>query len=139
MSRGFLIFAHDNAKIAYGTLALCAALSIKANLHHHDIALVTDDATLAVLMATYGEALVTATFEHRIITPKAPPMERRFYDGITSHILDWHNGSRHCAYALTPFDETIVIDADVLVQDKWLDLCFGSDNPVMMNHDIVAL
>lgn len=139
MSRGFLIFAHNNSKINYGTLAMCAALCIKTNLVNHDVALVADEATWAVLRATYDETLLAATFDHHIIEPACAPMERRFYDGVESHVLDWFNGSRHRAYEVTPFAETILLDADFLVQDNWLDLCFGSDNPVMMNHHVVAL
>jgi hypothetical protein len=139
MTRGFLIYAHNNAGIDYGVTALCAALMIKANLADHAVCLVTDSGTLDALRRDHGDALVDHAFEHVVLEPW-----RRVADGATArsyqdtrstrHSLPWYNGTRPSAYGHSPFEETILIDSDYLVMDRSLDLAWGGLPDVMINR-----
>lgn len=141
-SRGFLIFAHNNDMIDYGLVALINALMIKSNLRENAVALVTDEGTISWLRQNHA-SLVEKAFDHVIVVPwdKVDPSgERRYQDTLsTSHILPWRNGTRLDAYDLTPFDETIVIDADYLVMDKTLDAVWSLDTDVALNREAVTL
>lgn len=139
MTRGFLIFAHNNEQIDYTLIALCNALMIRANSNHPNVTLVTNQGSHDWLRKQQGE-LVDQAFDQIIIqkTPASGP--RRFQDtGSTTHTLKWHNGSRATAYDLTPYDETILLDADYLIMDRTLDHAWGSDSGFMMNRDVTTL
>ena len=144
ISRGFLIYAHNNEEIDYGKLALTCALMIKANAIEKAVCLVTDQGTLDWLIKSVGREKVDYAFDHiRLLTHDeytASATRKRFLDtSSTSKILSWFNGGRSSAYEISPFDETIMIDSDLLVQDTSLDLAWGNDEDVMINKRAVTL
>lgn len=139
MTRGFLIFAHNNEQVDYTLIALCNALMIRANSDHPNVTLVTNKGSRDWLQKQHGD-LAEKAFDHIIV--EAPPKSgsRRFNDtDSTSRTLKWHNGSRASAYDLSPYDETILLDADYLIMDRVLDHCWGSRCDFMMNRDVVTL
>ena len=142
-SRGFLIYAHNNEEIDYGKLAVCCALMIKANLKENNTCLVTDQGTLGWLRQNLGEELVNQAFNHIKVTDwsfQNSATQRKFYDTLsTGHQLTWYNGSRSSAYEMSPYDETIVLDSDVLVQDQMFDQVWGNAEEVLINRDALTL
>jgi hypothetical protein len=143
MSRGFLIYAHNNEEIDYGKLALICARMIKSNLRENQVCLVTDSGTISWLRNTVGAEVVSGAFDHIKILDtafRANSSQRRFQDTkSTQKSLTWYNGSRNSAFELSPFDETIILDSDVLVQDRMFDLVWGNDEDVLINCDAVTL
>jgi hypothetical protein len=143
-TRGFLIFAHNNEEVDYGKIALCSSLMIKANCKVNDVCLVTDQGTLDWLRKSMGDKLVDYAFQHVKIMSydevKTANAQRGFRDSAsTVKNLSWLNSTRSSAYELSPFDETIMIDSDVLVQDSLFDLVWGNDEDVLINRDVVTL
>ena len=62
-------------------------------------------------------------------------INRRSYKD-TSHnsmSLPFYNIDRCDAYDISPYDETILIDADYLIMSDVLNNCWGHDNKLMMN------
>ena len=60
---------------------------------------------------------------------------RRMYKD-TSHTakpLSFYNKDRADAYELSPYDETIIVDADYLILSDALNNCWGHNNEFMMN------
>ena len=51
----------------------------------------------------------------------------------TSKPLPFYNVDRCDAYNISPYDETILIDADYLILSDTLNSCWGHDNEFMMN------
>lgn len=49
------------------------------------------------------------------------------YDIDTQQFVEWKNIGRHHAYELSPYDETLVIDVDYVVQDRSLLQVFKQD------------
>jgi hypothetical protein len=143
-TKGFLIFAHNNEEVDYGKLAICCSLMIKANCKFNDVCLVTDQGTIDWLRKREGDELVDKAFQHikvvsydKVNTGNA---QRNFRDSAgTTKKLNWNNGTRSSAYELSPFDETIMIDSDVLVQDAMFDLVWENDEDVLINKDVVTL
>lgn len=143
-SKGFLIYAHNNEEIDYGKIALCCSLMIKANLRNHQVCLVTDQGTIDWLTSSLGSDLVEYAFDHVKVVGyddfQNKDNQKRFLDtNSTAKVLTWHNGSRSSAYELSPFDETVIIDSDLLVQDRSLDLVWGNCEDVMINRDVLTL
>jgi len=51
----------------------------------------------------------------------------------------WHNTTRYTAYEISPYEETILLDADYLVQSPNLDLLWGSEEEFRINKNIILL
>jgi hypothetical protein len=144
MSKGFLIYAHNNEEVDYGKFAICCALMIKRNLKVNNTCLITDQGTMDWLSRNQTPELIAAAFDHiKIVnyaTSHGGSKQKKFLDtSHTSKMLSWHNGSRNTAYDLTPFDETIILDCDVLVQDSSFDLVWNNDEDIMINCQAVTL
>lgn len=142
MSRGYLMFAHNNPQVDYGLMALCNALMIKANSAEGQVAVITDEGTYNWLVESRGEKLVKKAFDHVLLHAPPPPstQKRRFNDTqYTNFDLPWHNATRTSVYDHTPFDETILLDSDYLICDSVLDQVWGSPGDVRMNRKAITL
>jgi len=102
LSQGALIFAFNNEATDYIAMAAWSAKNIRRHLNL-PVAVVTDNPEIA---AQYQ-------FEHIIATVADTGGTRHFADyGAT---VTWHNAGRINAYELSPFDQTLVLDADYVV------------------------
>ena len=110
LSQGVLIFAFNNEATDYLAMAAWSAKNIRRHLNL-PVAVVTDAPEVA---AKY-------TFEHIIATVADTGGSRYFEDYGTN--VTWHNAGRVNTYELSPFDQTIVLDADyVVASDALLDV-----------------
>ena len=102
LTQGVLIFAFNNEATDYIAMAAWSARNIRRHLNL-PVAIVTDDP------ATAAEH----KFEHVIVTAPDTGGTRHFADYNAT--VTWHNAGRVNAYNLTPYDQTIVLDADYVV------------------------
>lgn len=139
MNRGVLMHALNNEQIDYTLIALCNALAIR---HYLDVpvCLVTTQGSVAWLRQKYA-TLVDRAFQQIIFyDDRLPVGTRRFQDTLsTQRMLRWSNLNRVDSYALTPFEETLLIDADYLILDDSLKHVWGTAHEVMLNRDIIPL
>lgn len=135
--RGMLMFAHNNGLFDYGKMAYASALGA---VHHIDapISLVTDEETWGNLLDGYPRA--EKLFDTPILIEHENKHQRHFglADGSAKKAL-YHNTSRLRAYELSPYDETLMIDTDVLIQDSSLENVWGSSACIRMNQKISEL
>lgn len=121
-SRGALIFAFNTATVDYVSIAVNAAKLVK---HTLDLptTLITDMHVTNPVFDTVQ--IVKNTFSN----------SRTGYDSGTQ----WRNGNRYSAYALSPYDETLLIDSDYLVLDKNLLKLFDctTDYKIMYNNNFL--
>ena len=111
MTTGALIFAYNNEEIDYVKLAAWNA----RNIHKHldiPVAVVTDSVD------------VPDVFDVVIRTPKSGT-DQRYFEDIGTHVT-WYNGNRSDAYNLTPWEKTLVLDADYIVCHNGLRNLFNS-------------
>ena len=137
LARGYVMFAHNNSNVDYGTMALCNALLIKKNLKYNNIALVSDSGTVGHLESTYSETVMRAAFDRIIIdeVDRADAGIRKFNDTRYSSFTDsYTNINRPNVYDLSPFDETVLVDADYLMLDNTMDLVWGNIEEFMCNR-----
>ncbi len=59
--------------------------------------------------------------------------KRPMYKDGKFTIVNWHNLDRLTAYDVSPFEETILIDSDYLIQNSVLNSVWGSKKPMLMN------
>lgn len=129
MSRGVLIHAVNNEQIDYTLIAQCNALMIKSHLKV-PVALITNQASDHL---TAFDQIIIQKNDHSV-------GDRRFFDTPSvGHLLPWYNTTRADSYRLSPFDETLLIDADYLVMDGTLNGVWGSPHEVMLNRRIIPL
>lgn len=143
MSKGALLFAHNNTEIDYVKIAACNALMIKSNLGVNTT-LVTDAGTHNWAKESLGEELLQECFEqiieidHDYVYSQRNP--RIFRDtSFTTKQLPFYNCDHWMAYELSPYDETLFIDADYLIMSDALNNVWGSDQDIMINHDVEEL
>jgi len=102
MSKGAIIIANDTEQIEYVRLARISARLITKNLAL-PVALVTDRAV------DYPE------FEKVIVVDRKNNNRRSTNMNSESQTLDWYNLNRTDIYDLTPWDRTLLVDADMLI------------------------
>ena len=138
MPRGYVMFAHNNPSIDYGTLALCNALLIKKNLKEHAVALITDSGTIGWLEQQYADEIIRLAFD-RIIIDELKDSEagsRRYHDTRYTNFIDsYKNTNRPNVFDISPFEETVMIDSDYLMLDNTMDLVWDNVEDFMCNRE----
>ena len=100
--RGYFTFAKNTDAVNYLEIAYLQALSIKCTQNINDYAIAVDDTTLELIKDKHKQV-----FDHIILIPE--PSDEIYGD-------EWK------AWYLTPFRETIKLDADILFTrniDHW--------------------
>jgi hypothetical protein len=138
MTKGFLMFAHNNEEIDYLKLATINAYLIKQNCDVHDITVVTNQHSYDYTVGELGKEFVHNAISNIVITEKDKNFKRannRLYKDTshTSKPLPFYNVDRCDAYKISPYDETLLIDADYLILSNNLNSCWGHNNELMMN------
>ncbi len=121
MSQGFLLFAHDNEEIDYALLAAWCARRINVYLDK-PVSLVTDQATATRLGKN------KRYFDQIILSDIPRHQKRRYHD----RFLNFNNYDRCHAWDLTPYEETMVIDTDIVIQSTAMNRVWGSDHHLMV-------
>lgn len=124
MKNGCLLFAHDG-NIDYGSQAVLSAALVKKYLNV-PVSLVSDKKTVENINLKFKNL----PFEHIIEIEKPNSNnQRRLYDAESKDykIFNFINSNRHSAYALTPYDRTLVIDTDFLIFSDNLSKYWNSD------------
>lgn len=129
MTRGALIFAYDNEAVDYVAMAAWSA----ARIHRHldiPVCLITDSTD-----STLGHAF------DQVITVAAPDTQQHRYFRDYKTAGTWRNHNRVNAYDLSPWDHTLLLDADYVVASDQLSLLFDIDQDFLVHdraHDITG-
>lgn len=126
MSKGVLLFAHNNSEINYAKLAIFAAKRAKQFLEV-PVSVVTDDKSIF-------DDLDSSVFDKIIqIDSKVDGNFKYYADGADKNSrAEWKNTSRYTAYDATPYDETLVIDVDYIVNSKTLNYCWNQPHDFLI-------
>jgi hypothetical protein len=138
MSRGVLMYAHNNSEIDYFKIACANALMVKKNLNV-PVTIVTDEGTVGWGKKALGEEFVNSCFDNIVLVDKKHNYEnsRAYNDtSFSTKSLQFYNCNHWEAYDLTPYDETLFIDSDYLIMSNALNNCWGSYDDVMINKHI---
>ena len=119
MTTGAVIFAYNNEAFDYVRMAAWTAANVRRHLDI-PVALVTDQPT-------------DHEFEHVILHP-TPPRDRRWFEDAKCQVA-WNNWSRPDVWDLTPWDRTLLIDADYVVASDRLRALLDHPGEVFFCHD----
>lgn len=117
MSRGILLFAFNNGNYNYYEMAVATAKRANYFLNL-PVTIVTDSMSLPETQ--------TYTFDHTILV--SAQTDNVNHNGI------WFNKGRYRAYELTPYDETILLDTDYLINSSTLLKLFDIYNDFMCHN-----
>ena len=106
MTTGVLIFAYNNEHIDYLAMANWSAKNIRRHLD------------LPVAVVTNELPPDEYKFEQIILAKTESTSRRKFTD--IEETVTWYNGNRMDAYALSPWSQTLVLDADYVVASDQL-------------------
>jgi hypothetical protein len=130
MTRGALIFAFNNEQTDYVAMAgWCAR-----NIHRHlniPVAVVTNSPDQA---RTYSSI-------DRVIQAVPESGGTRYFEDYQSTVT-WHNAGRVDAYSLSPWERTLVLDADYVVASSQLNQLFETHQDFLCHrwaYDITGL
>jgi hypothetical protein len=140
MTRGVLMYAHNNQEIDYIKIACANALMVQKNLKV-PVTLVTDQGTLDWGQKLFNKEFIEQCFENVVIVERNYTFKNQkvFSDtSFTNKDLQFYNCNHYAAYELSPYDETLFIDSDYLIMSSVLNNCWGSLNDVMINHSIYS-
>lgn len=120
MSQGVVIFAQNNADVDYIKLATFSANRAKQYLNL-PVTLITDS------RGWLEDSQPNHPFDQIIDVEYTSASQRKlFFDGaLTSKNLEWRNFARNLAYDLTPYNTTLVIDSDYIINSDNLKLAFA--------------
>jgi hypothetical protein len=125
--KGALLIARNNEKIDYVKQSLFLAKRIKKYLNI-PVSIITDS-------PLYLNDLDTDKVFDKIIELEYTVSNntRRYHDGsISSHTADFKNDIRYKAYALSPYDETLLLDTDFVLCNDIFKNCFDSDSDFLI-------
>ena len=126
-SKGLLIFAY-NSKIDYIGIATVAAKLAKKHLG------------LPVTLVTNVSTNLDPVFDQVILKETTGPQyERSFKFTHSKERTVWHNQNRSSAYDLSPYDKTLLIDADYLMFNDSLGKLFDTDIDFACFDDVYDL
>ena len=118
MTTGALIFAFNNEKTDYLAMARWSANNIRRHLK----------IPVAVVTNRTGDGVVEG-FDHVIFAEPETGGTRYFEDYAAT--VTWHNAGRVDAYSLSPWDRTLVLDADYVVASPALRNVLNADQDFM--------
>jgi len=116
---GALIFAFNNEQIDYVRMAAWSARSI----HRH----------LDIPVCLVTDVKVDDTVFDRVVQTAAGVSTSRHFSDFGTNVI-WHNGSRANAYELSPWDTTLVLDADYVVASNNLATLFELDQDFLAHN-----
>lgn len=122
MTTGALIFAHTNGVIDYLELARWCAKNVRRHLGI-PVALITD---------THTAKTNLSMFDHVIEIDPVTAGNRWFAD-YQSH-AHWFNTTRPDAFDLTPWDHTLLLDADMCINSADYQALFQSGQDILCHR-----
>lgn len=123
MNKGVLIFAFNNEKLDYFKQANWVGNRVNKFLDL-PVTIVTDEKSAAPTMhnVVYKEAILAS--------------KRNFDISKQDFVGNWFNANRFQAYDVSPYDETIVIDSDYIVNSDQLNLLFKSPHDFLCHRNV---
>jgi len=137
VSQGLLMFAINNRLVNYLEMATAATVMAQNNLSVQNVTVVTDKGSYSKLEPKYKK-IADNVFDNILFQDtdyRAGKSNVRLFRDTSYHTekAPWHNLSRNSAYSISPYEETILLDADYLVQSDRLDLLWGSEEDFRIN------
>jgi hypothetical protein len=134
MTQGAVLIAQNNKEVDYVKQAAFLAARIKKYLDL-PTSLITDniDYIHKNNLTDYFDKVIAPTDKHGHTVKK-------YRDGLTyQSALEFKNTDRSSVYDLTPYEETLLLDTDLIISDDTFKNCFTQHSDLMMYSDAFEL
>lgn len=134
MSKGVVLFAHNNRQVDYIRMAILAAKLANKNLNV-PVSIVTDPSTMDWAKESNIEKSVIETFDKIIITqrPEDSSNIKNYWDGTNRTPAPFTNGNRFSVWDHTPYQRTLMIDTDFLILTNNLSHYWDVDEDILIS------
>ena len=136
-SNGVALFAYNNKEIDYLKIALMNAKYVKRHMKNNKVCLILDEGTYSYLNNHFDKSMVIDFIDSIFISKeKLDNSNKRLHHDspYSSFTTEFYNTDKHKIYEYTPFDKTLLIDADYIIHDNYLDKVFDSNSFVSLFH-----
>lgn len=140
MTNGVVLIAHNNEEIDYFRIACANAQMIRKNLKV-PVTLVTDNGSYSWGKTSLGQDRIDSIFDQIIEVDRNWEFRNpRIYSDTkyTNKTLEFYNCRHWQIFELSPYDETLFIDADYLIMSDSLNQCWGSTHDIMIDNRIYS-
>lgn len=132
MTKGILVFAHNNAEIDYVKQAAFLAGRAKQYLNL-PVSVVTDEQSIGDRYKNWFDKIIINDISQS-------STKKQYYNGAKTHsVLEFKNDNRCLAYDLSPYDETIMLDSDYVIADDIFKNCFDSAYDFLLYKDAIDI
>lgn len=123
------MFAYNNEQIDYVKLAIISALAVKKHMKNNAVALLTDRGTSYYINDYFDKNLIKKCFDQIIVEDIEHEHNPRMHNDSpwNEFRAQFSNGNKHNVYNLSPFDKSLLIDVDYIVQSDLLDKVFDTN------------
>jgi hypothetical protein len=121
MTTGALIFAFNNDDIDYLAMAAWSAANIRRHLN------------IPTTVVTNNTQACDNTIFDNVILAEPEGTGTRHFDDV-GKTVPWYNANRVNAYMLSPYDQTLLLDADYVVASNQLQLVLQSQQNFMCHR-----
>lgn len=136
MTRGVLIFAHNNRDVDYALMSIVSG-QLAGKYLQVPVSLITDKFTIQWMKESKIYQKAETVFD-KIIEIEKPTTDnqRNLHDGIENKLVPFINSNRCSAYELTPYDRTLLIDSDFLIFSNTLGNYWDVDSDLLISSAI---
>ncbi len=136
MTRGVLIFAHNNRDVDYALMSIVSG-QLAAKYLQVPVSLITDKFTIRWMKESNIYEKAVTVFD-KIIEIEKPitDNQRNLHDGVENKLVPFVNSNRCSAYELTPYDRTLLIDSDFLIFSDTLNQYWDVDSDILISTAI---
>lgn len=136
MTRGILIFAHNNRDVDYALMSIVSG-HLAGKYLQVPVSLITDKFTIEWMKQSKIYQKAKSVFD-KIIEIEKPVTDnqRNLHDGVENKLVPFINSNRYSAYELTPYDRTLLIDSDFLIFSNTLENYWDVDSDILISSAI---
>lgn len=141
MTQGIVLFAYNTEQINYLRLATVAAQYAKRYMPAYPITLITTKGNWEWFTNNTDQKIIDGSFDNVVYAnPPQQHNKRTHFDSPWHKFTsDFQNGNKHQVIDLSPYDQTMLLDIDYIVQNNQLEYVFESDSPVTLFHHAETL
>jgi hypothetical protein len=139
VTQGIVFFAYNTEQINYLKLAVLAARYARRHMPDLPVCLITStgDFEWFERSTPNSEDVINSAFDDIILAEPEKQNNQR-----THHDSPWHNftsqfrnGNKHRVIDLSPYDQTLLLDIDYIVQNGQFRYVFETDSAVTLFHN----
>ena len=133
---GVCIFAYNNEQLDYVKFASVVSKFVKRNMKNNAVALITNEGTENWMKQSLSKEIIDYCFDYIIITNEEHISNPRVHHDSpwTEFTAQFQNSNKHKIIEYTPFERTLLIDTDFVVQNNFYDYIFETDTPIAMHR-----